>query len=52
LAQSPWLHPAIYFDHFFIGTYFDWMFALSGGPTGILLPDFALLQDVYFCKEK
>jgi hypothetical protein len=35
LAASPRLHPAIYFDRFGIGTYFDWMFALSGGPTGL-----------------
>jgi hypothetical protein len=35
LAASPRLHPAVYFDRFGIGTYFDWMFALSGGPTGL-----------------
>lgn len=35
LAASPRLHPAIYFDRFGIATYFDWMFALSGGPTGL-----------------
>jgi len=35
LAASPRLHPAIYFDRFGVGTYFDWMFALSGGPTGL-----------------
>ena len=35
LAASPRLHPAIYFDRFGIGTYFDWMFALSGGPKGL-----------------
>lgn len=35
LAASPRLHPAIYFDRFGFGTYFDWMFGLSGGPTGL-----------------
>jgi len=25
----------VYFDRFGIGTYFDWMFALSDGPTGL-----------------
>jgi hypothetical protein len=35
LAASPRLHPAIYFDRFGIGGYFDWMFALSDGPTGL-----------------
>lgn len=35
LAAAPRLHPAIYFDRFGFGTYFDWMFALSGGPTGL-----------------
>lgn len=35
LAASPRLHPAIYFDRFGIGTYFDWMFALSDGPSGL-----------------
>jgi len=35
LAAAPRLHPAIYFDRFGVGTYFDWMFAISGGPTGL-----------------
>ena len=35
LAASPRLHPAIYFNRFGVATYFDWMFALSGGPTGL-----------------
>ena len=35
LAASPRFHPAVYFDRFGIGGYFDWMFALSGGPTGL-----------------
>jgi hypothetical protein len=36
LAAAPRLHPAIYMsDNFGIGTYFDWMFALSGGPQGL-----------------
>ena len=36
LGLSPRLHPAIYVNQRFgIGSYFDWMFALSGGPTGL-----------------
>lgn len=35
LAAAPRLHPAVYFDRFGVGGYFDWMFALSGGPTGL-----------------
>ena len=38
LGISPRLHPAVYItDRFGIGTYFDWMFAFSGGPTGLKL---------------
>ena len=30
------LHPAVYFDNnLSIGTYFDWLFALQGGPIGL-----------------
>jgi hypothetical protein len=35
LAAKPRLHTAVYFDRFGVGGYFDWMFALSGGPTGL-----------------
>ena len=35
LGLAPRLHPAIYFDRFGIGGYFDWMFALSDGPAGL-----------------
>ena len=35
LSASPRLHGAVYFDRFGVGTYFDWMFAISGGPTGL-----------------
>jgi len=35
IGASPRLHPVVYFDRFGIGTYFDWMFALSDGPTGL-----------------
>ena len=35
ISAAPRLHPAIYFDRFGIGTYFDWMFSISGGPTGL-----------------
>ena len=35
LGLSPRLHPAIYFDRFGVGGYFDWMFSLSEGPSGL-----------------
>lgn len=36
LAASPRLHGAMYFGNTFaVGTYFDWMFALSSGPSGL-----------------
>lgn len=36
LAASPRLHTAIYMTNTFgFGGYFDWMFALSEGPTGL-----------------
>jgi len=35
LGLAPRLHPAVYFDRFGIGGYFDWMFALSDGPSGL-----------------
>ena len=35
LAAAPRLHPAIYFDRFGVASYFDWMFSLSEGPTGL-----------------
>jgi hypothetical protein len=35
LGVSPRLHPAVYFDRFGVGGYFDWMFALSDGPSGL-----------------
>ena len=36
LAASPRLHPAVYFNNdVAVGVYFDWMFALSGGPSGL-----------------
>ena len=35
IGKKPRFHPALYFDRWGIGTYFDWMFALSGGPTGL-----------------
>lgn len=35
IGLAPRFHPAIYFDRFGIGGYFDWMFALSDGPTGL-----------------
>lgn len=36
LAASPRLHTAVYFNNdVAVGAYFDWMFALSGGPSGL-----------------
>jgi hypothetical protein len=36
LGAAPRLHPSVYIvDRFGVGAYFDWMFALSGGPTGL-----------------
>lgn len=35
LSAAPRLHTAVYFDRFGIGTYFDWMFSLDGGPSGL-----------------
>lgn len=35
--KAPRIHAAAYFDNnnFGVGGYFDWMFALDGGPTGL-----------------
>lgn len=35
IGAKPRLHPAVYFDRFGVATYFDWMFELSDGPTGL-----------------
>lgn len=40
LSASPRLHAAAYFSNFYgsdfgLGGYFDWMFSLDGGPTGL-----------------
>ena len=35
LGISPRLHPTVYLDYFGVGTYFDWMFALTDGPVGL-----------------
>ena len=35
IGTTPRLRPVVYFDRFGIATYFDWMFALSDGPTGL-----------------
>jgi hypothetical protein len=36
LARSPRLHTTVYFHkEFALGAYFDWLFALEGGPTGL-----------------
>ncbi len=34
ISKAPRLHPAIYFDNnVAVGTYFDWLFSIDGGPT-------------------
>ncbi len=35
IAAAPRFHPAVYFDRFGTAAYFDWMFALTGGPQGL-----------------
>jgi hypothetical protein len=36
ISAAPRLHPAVYFDNnVALGTYFDWLFSLDGGPTGL-----------------
>ena len=39
LGAAPRLHPAVYFygpiNNFGVAGYFDWMFSLDGGPTGL-----------------
>jgi len=36
LAASPRLHTAVYFNNnVAVGAYFDWLFALNGGPSGL-----------------
>ncbi len=36
LSKAPRLHGAVYFDHnIALGAYFDWLFALEGGPSGL-----------------
>ena len=53
IGLAPRLHPAIYFDRFGVASYFDWMFALSGGPKGLKFypgvgPEFWLEGDFDF----
>lgn len=53
LAAAPRLHPAVYLDYFGIAGYFDWMFALNDGPTGLKFypgvgPEFWLENDFNF----
>lgn len=38
LAKAPRLHPTVYvYNGIAIGTYFDWLFAVEGGPHGLKL---------------
>jgi hypothetical protein len=51
IGMSPRLHAAAYFSSDFgIGAYFDWMFSLDGGPTGLKFypgvgPEFFFVPD-------
>ena len=51
IGISPRLHAAAYFSNDFgIGAYFDWMFSLDGGPTGLKFypgvgPEFFFVPD-------
>ena len=35
IGIRPRFHPAVYFENFGIGAYFDWVFSLDGGPEGL-----------------
>ena len=35
IGAKPRLHTVVYFDRFGLATYFDWMYTISGGPTGL-----------------
>jgi len=54
VGLSPRLHPAVYISkRFGVGGYFDWMFALSNGPTGLKFypgvgPEFFFENDFAF----
>ncbi len=56
IGTAPRFHPAVYFDRFGVGGYFDWMFALSGGPTGLKFfpgvgPEFWFGNDFDFYRK-
>lgn len=54
IGMAPRFHPSVYItDRFGVGGYFDWMFALSDGPTGLkfypgLGPEFFFEHDFAF----
>ncbi|MCZ4410358.1 hypothetical protein O3Q51_16195 [Cryomorphaceae bacterium 1068] len=48
--QSVRFHPSVYFDRFGIGGYFDWMYALSDGPSGLKFYP-GLGPEVFFGKK-
>ena len=35
ISAKPRVKPVVYFDRFGVAGYFDWMFALDGGPRGL-----------------
>lgn len=35
IGKEPRLHSTVYFDHFGIGAYLDWLFRLSEGPANL-----------------
>jgi len=53
IGTKPRFHPTVYIESFGIGTYFDWMFALSDGPKGLKFypgvgPEFFFENDFNF----
>jgi hypothetical protein len=47
---GPRIHPAVYFDTFGIGAYFDWLFGLSDGPSGLKFYP-GIGPEIYFPKN-
>ena len=53
LAAAPRIHPVVYIDNFGVAGYFDWLFTLSEGPSGLKFypgvgPEFWLENDFEF----
>ena len=53
IGAAPRLHPNVYLDYFGVAAYFDWMFALNDGPSGLKFypgvgPEFFFENDFNF----